>query len=326
MSGDVLVFCETRNGVFRSFCGELLTQFRPIAEQEHVTLGAVVVGEVPGWESQLSAWGADTVYRLEPIPPEVGPEALADQLTNLVQAMEASFLLFGNTPLARTVAPRVSEQTAGAFMADCTGLAFGDKGPIFRRPVFGGKLVADVAAPREAVTVATFRPNALGVREVAVSTPILHTIDAAPDGDIRSKVVETVVHAAERVSLQEAETIVAGGRGLSAASGFSVIEDLAEALGGAVGASRVAVDSGWISLEHQVGQTGKAVSPNLYIACGISGAVQHFAGMGSARVIVAINKDPNCPMCEKADYTIVGDLYEVAPALAEEIRRIRVEG
>jgi electron transfer flavoprotein alpha subunit len=117
MSGEVLVFCETRNGAFRSFCGELLTQFRPIAEQEHVALGAVVIGEVPGWESQLSAWGADTVYRLEPIPPEVGPEALADQLTNLVQTIEASFLLFGNSPLARTVAPRVSEQVAGAFVA-----------------------------------------------------------------------------------------------------------------------------------------------------------------------------------------------------------------
>ncbi len=326
MSGDVLVFCETRNGEFRSVCGELLTQFRLLAEQEHVTLGAVVVGEVPGWESQLSAWGADTVYRLEPIPREVGPEALADQLANLVQAIEASFVLFGNTPLARTVAPRVSEQVSGAFVADCTGLAFDDEGPIFHRPVFGGKLMAEVTVPREAVTIATFRPNTLGLAEVAVSTPVQQSIDAMPDINTRSKIVEMIVQADERVSLQEAEAIVAGGRGLGAATGFSVLEDLADALGGAVGASRVAVDSGWISLEHQVGQTGKAVSPNLYIACGISGAVQHFAGMGSARVIVAINKDPNCPMCEKSDYTVVGDLYEVAPALATEIRRIRNEG
>jgi len=327
MSGGIVVFCETRDGSFRRVCGELLTQLRSVADAWHQPLGAVVVGELATDElPRLSEWGADAVFHLTSPQLSGGPEALAAVLTTFVRDSAPSLVAFGNTPLARTVSPRVAEGTGAAFVGDCVAMTCQDDGLHLVRPVYGSKLLSRVTTASGSPAVVTFRPNALGFVEVPATTPTEQSVEILLDeAEPRSVVVETAVKTGSRVSLQEAEIIVSGGRGLGDAQGFTVIEDLADALGGAVGASRVAVDSGWISVDHQVGQTGKAVSPNLYVACGISGAIQHFAGMGSSRVIVAINKDPDCPMCEKADYTLVGDLYKLAPALAAELRRMSDE-
>ena len=327
MSGGIYVFCETRDGGFRRVCGELLTQFRGVADTGQQALCAIVVGEPVADElPQLSEWAADKVFHVTSPQLSDAPEALAAALTAFARDAAPSLLVFGNTPLARAVAPRVAESLEAAFVGDCVAMDRRDDGLHLVRPVYGSKLLCRVSAPSDSPAVITFRPNALGFAEVQASAPTLENVEVVLDTDQRiSTVVETAVKTGGRVSLQEAEIIVSGGRGLGDAQGFTVIEELADALGGAVGASRVAVDSGWISLDHQVGQTGKAVSPNLYVACGISGAIQHFAGMGSSRVIVAINKDPDCPMCEKADYTLVGDLYKLAPALAAELRRMREE-
>ena len=329
MMGGIFVFCETRNGSFRRVPGELLTQFRSVADAKGEPLGALVVGEPVADEvPQLSQWGADAVVHLDgPQLSEAGPETIAAVLAAYVRDAAPSLLVFGNTPLARTVAPRVAEAVGAAFVGDCVAMAWEDGRLQLVRPMYGGKLLSRVLPAPEALAVVTFRPNALGFADARATSPTYEVVAAAvADDEPRSAVLETAVKSGDRVSLQEAEVIVSGGRGLGDAQGFSVIEELADAFGGAVGASRVAVDSGWISVDHQVGQTGKAVSPNLYVACGISGAIQHFAGMGSSRVIVAINKDPDCPMCEKADYTLVGDLYKLAPALAAELRRMSAEG
>jgi electron transfer flavoprotein alpha subunit len=327
MSGDILVFGETRDGSFRRVCGELLTQFRSVADAWSRRLGVVLVGDTAlGDVPQLSEWGADVVIRLPGLPASDGPETLSDLLGVFVRDADPSLLLFGNTPLARTVAPRVAEGSGAAFAGDCVAFRPVEDGLQLSRLVYGGKLLSRVHVDKDSLAVVTFRPNALGFREAAARTATQESAAVPLDGSgPRSTIVESAVATGGRVSLQEAEIIVSGGRGLGDAEGFAVIEELADALGGAVGASRVAVDSGWISVDHQVGQTGKAVSPNLYVACGISGAIQHFAGMGSSRVIVAINKDPDCPMCEKADYTVVGDLYKLAPALAAELRRMKDE-
>ncbi len=324
MSSGILVYCETKDGALRRVCGELVTQFRAVADAWGQPLVAIVVGDAgPDELQQLSAWAADKVVHVGSPQLTEAPEALAGVLTGYVAESGPSLVVFGNTPLARAVAPRVAEGVGAAYVADCVGMQGKDDGLHLVRPVYGSKLLCTVSTAPGAVAVLTFRPNALGFAEVSPTSPEQEVVEITLDGALRmSSVVETAVKTGGRVSLQEAEIIVSGGRGLGDASGFDVIEDLADALGGAVGASRVAVDSGWISVDHQVGQTGKAVSPNLYVACGISGAIQHFAGMGSSRVIVAINKDPDCPMCEEADYTLVGDLYKLAPALAAEVRRM----
>jgi len=327
MTGGAYVFCETRNGAVRKVVGELLTQLPAVVGGDVQPIAAVFVGEPSAEEvDQLSTWGADEIIGLRCGEPTPSADVTADVLASFMREVGGSLLAFGNTPLARAVAPHVAEQIGAAFLGDCVGLGREGDGLTVTRPMYGGKLLATVEPPHDGVLVATFRPNALGLLEAERSVPKYSAMAIVPfGGATRVTILETTVSAASRVGVQEAEIIVSGGRGLGDASGFSVIEELADALGGAVGASRVAVDSGWIGVDHQVGQTGKAVSPNLYIACGISGAIQHFAGMGSARVIVAINKDPECPMCEKADYTIVGDLHKVVPALAAEIRRIRAE-
>ena len=326
MNGGIFVFCETKDGAFRRVSGELLTQFRSVADAWQQPLVAVIVGQPVADElSQLSDWAADKVFHVTSPQLTDAPEALAGVLTGFVKGAAPSLLLFGNTPLARTVAPRIAEGAGAAFVGDCVSVIRQDDGLQLVRPVYGSKLLCRVSTAADSPAVFTFRPNALGFAEVQSTSPTTESTEVILDDLRTSTVVETSVKTGGRVSLQEAEIIVSGGRGLGDAQGFAVVEELADAVGGAVGASRVAVDSGWISVDHQVGQTGKAVSPNLYIACGISGAIQHFAGMGSSRVIVAINKDPNCPMCEEADYTLVGDLYKLAPALAAELRRMSDE-
>jgi electron transfer flavoprotein alpha subunit len=227
-----------------------------------------------------------------------------------------------NSILARDLAPRLAARLDIGLLADCTEMSLENGILVVSRPVFGGKAIAQVQGKQGVLPFATIRPNVIPVKEV--DPPASAAVERVPAqlGEIRSKVKEVIQEVQGKVDLTEAEVIVAGGRGMKNGENFKILEDLAEVLGGTVGASRSAVDSGWRSHSDQVGQTGKVVNPKLYIACGISGAVQHLAGMGTSRTIVAINTDPEAPVFQKADYGIVGDLFTVVPLLTEELKKV----
>ena len=232
-------------------------------------------------------------------------------------------VLIGATNIGRDLAPRIASRLNTGLTADCTKLEIDpEDGKIKQtRPAFGGNIMATIICPDARPQMSTVRP---GVMDKAVRNddnkgnivPLKYDIK---ESDIRTKIIEIVKHAVEKVSLTDANIIVSGGLGLQNADGFKLIEELADKLGGVVGSSRAAVDAGWIDKSHQVGQTGTTVKPNLYIACGISGAIQHLAGMKESSIIVAINKDPDAPIFSVADYGIVGDLYKVIPEIISEI-------
>ncbi|MEW6545445.1 MAG: electron transfer flavoprotein subunit alpha/FixB family protein [Bacillota bacterium] len=321
----IFIYAEAKEGEFRKVTGELLSQCRAVADSTGQPLVALVVGPAPeDAPARLAPFGADSVLHLD--GPGLGvytSQAYAWAVAACLKEREPAALFFGNTPLARDLAPRVAERVGAALHADCTGLAWEDGRFVFTRPLYGGKLYARAVSKPGHPVMATFRPNALGTVQVAATSPGYERVQVeVPAAAVTTVVRETIRQMAGRVSLQEAEIIVSGGRGVGGPGGFRVIEELADVLGAAVGASRAAVDAGWISYDHQVGQTGKAVSPNLYIACGISGAIQHLAGMSSARCIVAINKDPDAYIFKVADYGIVGDLFQVVPALTRELREM----
>jgi electron transfer flavoprotein alpha subunit len=324
----VFVFAETKDGEFRKVTGELLSQFRAIADTLGEPLVAVAVGPLPESPTdRMSHFGADLLLHLDgPELKAYSSQGFTAAVASCVQERKPRLVLFGNTPEVRDLAPRVAERVRATLVSDCTGFAFEEGAFSFKRPVYGSKLNAWISGGTDAPIFATFRPNALGVIPVPVTETSYERVEVnLPAGTLTTIVREILREAAGQVSLQEAEIIVSGGRGVGGPEGFSVIRELADVLGGAVGASRTAVDSGWITEDHQVGQTGKQVSPKLYIACGISGAVQHFAGMSSSRCIVAINKDPAAYIFTRADYGIVGDLFRVVPVLTQELRELRAQ-
>lgn len=325
MVAGIYVYAETKEGEFRKVTGEILSRCRPVADATGQPLVALVVGPAPqDAPARLGSFGPDLVIHVEGRGLEVyTSQGYAWAVASLLKEREPAALFFGNTPLARDLAPRVAERLGAALHSDCTGLAWEDGRFVFTRPLYGGKLHARTVSKPGYPVLATFRPNSLGMAPVAATSPAQERVEVeVPAGTVTAVVKETIRQVAGRVSLQEAEIIVSGGRGVGGPEGFRVIEELADVLGAAVGASRAAVDAGWISYDHQVGQTGKAVSPNLYIACGISGAIQHLAGMSSSRCIVAINKDPDAYIFKVADYGIVGDLFQVVPALTRELREM----
>ncbi len=321
----VFVFAEVKDGEFRKVTGELLSRFREVADLLGEPLVAVAAGPLPeDPAARLAPFGADLLIHLD--APELqmySSQGYTAAVATCVRERQPRAVFFGNTPQARDLAPRVAERVGGTLASDCTGFVFSAGEFSFRRPLYGSKLNARVSAGSAGPIFATFRPNALGTVPVPVSEVAYERVGAnVPAGTLTAVVREVMRGLAGSVSLQEADIIVSGGRGVGGAEGFSVVRELADVLGAAVGASRTAVDSGWISEDHQVGQTGKQVSPKLYIACGISGAVQHFAGMSSSHCIVAINKDPDAYIFTRADYGIVGDLFAVVPILTQECREI----
>ncbi len=321
----VFVFAETKDGEFRKVTGELLSQFRTVADSLGEPLVAVAAGPLPESPAErLAQFGADLLLHLDaPELESYSSQGFVAALAACVKERQPRAVLFGNTPQARDLAPRVAERTGATLASDCTGFALTDGEFSFKRPLYGSKLNARVSGGTAGPVFATFRPNALGMVPVPVSEVAYQRVESnLLPGTLTAVVREIVREPAGHVSLQEADIIVSGGRGVGGPEGFSVVRELADVLGGAVGASRTAVDSGWISEDHQVGQTGKQVSPKLYIACGISGAVQHFAGMSSSHCIVAINKDPDAYIFTRADYGIVGDLFRIVPALTQECREL----
>jgi electron transfer flavoprotein alpha subunit len=321
---DVWVLAEQRDGKIRVETLELLGKGRELAGDLDSQLVAVLLGYNVGDQCQeLISYGADKVIwiddpRLEHYQTSIYTDAVTQQILEL----KPEILLIGATYLGRDLAPRLARRLGTGLTADCTGLSVDKEARLLvqTRPAFGGNIMASIVTPQNRPQMATVRPRVMkaldrdGARKGEVAKVSLDT-------DLKAlvKIVERVKEGEKGVNLEEADIIVAGGRGVGSPEKFEVIEELAKALGGEVGASRDVVDDGWISSTHQVGQTGKTVRPKLYIACGISGAVQHIAGMREAETIVAINSDPEAPVFQIADYGIVADLHQVLPLLTQAI-------
>ncbi len=312
----VLVFCEVSNGRIKKASREALTIGRKLAEAAGGDLVALAFDQAVA--ADAGRHGAKKLY-VAPLAGYVTEEATA-ALQEACQHAQPSIVLFGGTSNGRDLAPRIAARLNVGVASDVDRLEWtGDKLRA-RRPVYSGKAFATVEISGTPA-IATTRPNAFPAEEAGGGAAEIVGLAAPAQG--KARVVETKIPEAGELSIAEADIIVSGGRGLKEAQNFSYVRDLAHAIGAAVGASRATVDAGWIDHQHQVGQTGRVVSPNLYIAAGISGAIQHLAGMTSSKHIVAINKDPEAPIFRIADLGVVGDLFTILPALTEEVKQAK---
>jgi electron transfer flavoprotein alpha subunit len=323
----IWVFAEQRGGKVASVAYELLGIGRRLADERNTDLTAILFGASDAAAQELIKWGADKVYLgRDQILESFNDEPYSQLMTTLINDHKPEIVLAGATPLGRSFLPRVAARLRTGLTADCTSLVVDkDTGNLLQvRPAFGGNIMATILCPNTRPQMATVRPRVMK-RGQYKEEGKGEVVEVGTDGlTSRTKVLETVKEVSDiTVNLQEADIIVSGGRGLGDPKGFKIIEELAELLGGAVGSSRAAVDSGWIPYRHQVGQTGKTVCPKIYIACGISGAVQHLVGMQSSDIIIAINKNPEAPIFNVATYGIVGDLYEIVPLLIKKIREMK---
>ncbi len=326
MAKGIWIIIEQNKSEVRNVSLELLSQGRILADKTGEPLVAVILGkDIANLAEKAAAYGADRVILADDERlTDYTTGAYTSVLNKLIRREEPQVVLLGNTAVGKDLAPRLAQRLGVGMASDCTGMELDEKNfLIFRRPVYGGKAFAEVAANARPI-LATIRPNtfpvsAPGETRKAEITEEKAEIDA---DDLRAIVKEIALAASQRPELIEANVIISGGRGMKGPENYSILEECADVIGAAVGASRAAVDAGWIEQKFQVGQTGKTVSPTLYIACGISGAIQHLAGMGTSKVIVAINKDPEANIFNLADYGIVGDLFEIIPLLTEEFRKL----
>ena len=321
----VWVFAEQRHGQLKGVAYELLAKGRELADTLQTDLSAVCFGHDVAEISQLVAHGADKIYLVD--SPELA-ENLEDlytrQFIELIQEHKPEIVIAGATSLGRAFIPRVAAVLKTGLTADCTGLDIDTENRLLRqtRPTFGGNIMATIICQARRPQMATVRPRVFkkNAPEAGRQGRIIKLDFDRERITSKTRLLDFVRDLTETVKIEEADIIVSGGRGLGKAENFKILEELASAMGAAVGASRAAVDEGWIPYSHQVGQTGKTVCPKLYIACGISGAVQHLAGMQTSDVIVAINDNPDAPIFEAATYGIVGDLFKVVPMLTEKLK------
>ncbi len=325
----VWVVAEHIHGELRRGTYELLGEGHRLADKLGVELAAVLLGDqVGGLSDDLIARGADKVYLAQdPVLAHYRTSPYTDVLSGMINRHKPEIVLISATPQGRDLAPRVAARLSAGLTADCTGLDIDEKDRLLvqTRPAFGGNLMARIVCREARPQMSTVRPGVMKALEPDASRvgEVVEVPVSLDERGVLAKIVEVIQQETDgQVNLQDAEVIVSGGRGLGKPENFALIRELAEALGGAVGASRAAVDAGWIPAYHQVGQTGRTVQPKLYIACGISGAVQHLAGMGSSDVIIAINKDPSAPIFNIATYSVVGDLFEIVPALTKKLREV----
>jgi electron transfer flavoprotein alpha subunit len=311
----LVTFAELRDGKVRRAALEAVAEARRLADAlGSSTVTSVVVG--PGAAGELGAQGADRVVVFDaPGLEAYATEPYARALAGVVRDTKASIVLVPYTALGRDLAPRVAATLGAGLVSDCVSLALEGGRLVARRPVFAGKAFATVTIAGDP-QIATLRPNVfpLGKADAARQAEV---VTGQVDPTARARVVSVKAAGTGRAELTEAQVIVSGGRGLKGPEHFHLVEELGAAMGAAVGASRAVVDAGWVDHQLQVGQTGKTVSPTLYVAAGISGAIQHLAGMSSSKVVVAINKDPDAPIFKVADYGIVADLFELLPRLTE---------
>ena len=323
----IWVFAEQTDGRLAGVVLELLAEAQRMAAVTGETVSAVLAGEdTAHLQRELIAHGADRVYVAEDaVLASLRDEPYVTVMASLVKQHQPSVILFGATARGRSLAPRLAARLGTGLTADCTELDVDETGLLIQtRPAFGGNIMATIVCRRHRPQMATVRPRILqadapdyGREGEIVNVPV-----DGPALQVRTLLLETVEEE-QGIMIEDADVIVAGGRGLGGPEGFEILFDLARTLGGAVGVSRPVVDAGWVPYIHQVGQTGKTVSPSIYIACGISGAVQHMAGMRSADTIIAINKNPDAPIFNVATYGLVGDLFQIIPNLKREITNAR---
>lgn len=320
MAQGIFVITEQHDGAFRKVTFETVSEGRRLADGLNTDLTAVVMGSgVENITGELEKYGADKILVADdPVLAEYTTDAYTNVLANIIKPLDPELIIIGASTQGKDLAARLAARLDAGMAMECVAIRLENSGLVFTRPMFGGKVLADVeieGTPK----IAAVRPNVMSITE----SPKAASVEKADvrAGDVATSVIETKAEAGDKVELTEADIIVSGGRGTG--GDYAVIEELAALFGGAVGASRSAVDEGWRPHSDQVGQTGKVVSPNLYVACGISGAIQHLAGMSTSKYIVAINKDPEAPIFAKADFGVVGDLFEVVPEIIEEVKKLK---
>jgi electron transfer flavoprotein alpha subunit len=327
---NIWVFAEQYEGAVHPVVIELLGEGRKLAKDLGVELCALLLGDavIEKETKELIECGADKVYLA--VAPELKHYTTlpySTVISDMIRQHKPEIVLFGATTTGRDLASRVAARINAGLTADCTGLAIDKETKLLMqtRPAFGGNIMATIICKNHRPQMSTVRPKVFkkATPDHSRKGQVIRSTPKIDQSDLLVRIVDIIKDATSKVNLAEAEIIVSGGRGIQAPENFKLIEELAGVIGGAVGASRATVDAGWISSHHQVGQTGKTVCPKLYIAVGISGAIQHLAGMGSSDIIVAINKDPDAPIFKVATYGIVGDLFDVVPKLTRKLKEVR---
>ncbi len=324
----VLAFCEQREGKLKKVAFEDLCVGYAIAEKRGGELSAVIIGSgITGLAQEIVKFGVNKVITVDdPSLQFYTPGGYAGALEKLCRELKPHTVVLSSTVLGRDLGATLAARLETAIIPDCTALEFDAEGnPILTRPVYAGKAITRVTSPSANPLVITMRPRAYGAQPENDKGTQIVTSDAAP-GELRTKVAEIVRAVIKTVELTEADIIISGGRGMKGPENYAMLEELAAVVNAAVGASRAAVDAGWRDHQFQVGQTGKVVTPSLYIACGISGAIQHLVGMINSKTIVAINKDSEANIIKVADYGLVGDLFKIVPMLTEEFKKQKSQG
>ncbi|MBL7175006.1 MAG: electron transfer flavoprotein subunit alpha/FixB family protein [Desulfobacteraceae bacterium] len=326
MAQGVMTIAEQRDGEIRKVSYELVSEGRRLADSLGQELTTLLLGSgIKDKAVTFGHYGADKVLVADdPRLETYTTDAYVSVIGELVKANDPAILILGGSVQGRDLSARLAARLGVGMAQDCTVFSIEDGNLVAIRPIYAGKAYAKMTYSDSWPQMATARPNVMTLNEPdeSKSAEVIDATFSLDDSSLKTKVVDTVKDESGKVDLTEADIIVSGGRGMKGPENYNILEELADLIGATVGASRSAVDAGWRPHTDQVGQTGKVVSPNLYIACGISGAIQHLAGMSTSKVIVAINKDPDAPIFQKADYGVVDDLFKVVPPLTEEIKKI----
>ncbi len=323
---EVLVFAEQRNNKIARVVFELLGKARELADKLNVKLATILLTEKDnGLSNQLIQYGADRVYLAEnSLLKNYQTELYTKVIVEHIKKTKPQIVIYGATNIGRDLAPRIAQRITTGLTADCTGLDITEEGLLLQtRPAFGGNIMAQIVCPKHRPQMATIRPGVMKAKEKDKKRngETIRVEVKISEKDKKTEIIKIIRETKKKVNLEEAKIIVSGGRGLGKKENFKLIEELASLLNAEVGASRAAVDAGWISKEHQVGQTGKTVRPKLYLAIGISGSIQHKAGMQNSDLIIAINKDPEAPIFQIADYGIVDDLFKIVPEMIKQLKQ-----
>jgi electron transfer flavoprotein alpha subunit len=321
MANTILAVLEQRENILKKSAFEVVTTASGLAKDLNLKTQAVVVGNDVNNLNEAAKYGISdvTLFKNDELT-NYSSSAYTEVIVNFAKEIDAEYIIFSDTSLGKDLAPRVAVKLNAGCLIDCVNLRASDGNVIATRPIYAGKALMDVKVTSP-VKVITIRPNVFKALPVDGGN-LNQTTKEVASPDLSTRVVE-FKKSEGKMDVAEADIIVSGGRGLKAPENFKLVEELADVLGAAVGASRAAVDAGWRPHREQVGQTGKTVSPSLYVACGISGAIQHLAGMSSSKYIVAINKDKEAPIFSVADYGIAGDVFEILPELTKEIKKIK---
>ncbi len=328
----IFVFIEQRDKKIEKVSLELIGKAKELAGVINTTVTAVLPGyEMDEQARELNYYGADNVIYIENKNLDVYmTEPYTHALVEVINKSKPEIVLFGATAIGRDLAPRVSARVKTGLTADCTSLEINveeNNNLMMTRPAFGGNIMATIVCPDHRPQMATVRPGVM--KQLPINRNNIVNVEKLelniPEDHFNVEILDVIKQVQEKMKIEDAKVIVSGGRGIGTAENFAMLEELADLLGGTISASRAAVDAGWIAKDRQVGQTGKTVRPNLYIACGISGAIQHIAGMEESDLIIAINKDEYAPIFEVADVSVVGDINKIIPQFIEELKKVRTK-